>query len=396
MEIYCDNAATTSLDLEVLDTMIPYLTNHFGNPSSSHAIGRKAREAVEEARHKIAKLLNASENDIFFTSGATEANNLAISGAIKTYEVRNVITSRLEHKAVLQTLGQYSQHNDLEIDFVRLDNRGNVDFEQFEWLLKNNQQTLVSLMHGNNEIGNLTDIKKIGEICKKYDAIFHSDTTQTIGKHRFDVTKLYIDYIVGSSHKFHGPKGVGFIYINKYRKIQPHIYGGAQERGTRGGTENVAGIVGMAKALEIAYRNLEEYENYVAFLKSKMITALHDLFGDEISFNGESDSTTDSLPNILNVAFPNLKKGGVLVNRLDALGIAVSGGSACSNLTNNGSHVLKTLNRNLDKDSVRFSFCKYNTPAEIDLIIKAIVDIYEQDIFVRKSVQNKSAQLIYA
>lgn len=396
MEIYCDNAATTSLDLEVLDTMIPYLTNHYGNPSSSHGIGRKAREAVEESRQKIASLLNVSENDIFFTSGATEANNLALSGAIKTYDIKNVITSKLEHKAVLQTLGQYSQQNDLETDFVKLDSKGNIDFEQLEWLLKNNQQTLVSLMHGNNEIGNLTDIKKIGEVCKKYDAIFHSDTTQTVGKQRFDVKKLYIDYIVGSSHKFHGPKGVGFIYINKYRKIQPHIYGGAQERGTRGGTENVAGVVGMAKALEIAYRNLQEYQNYVAFLKSKLIMALQDLFGDEISFNGESDSVGNSLPNILNVAFPNLKKGGVLVNRLDALGIAVSGGSACSNLTNNGSHVLKTLNRNLDKDSVRFSFCKYNTPKEIDLIVKAIVDIYDQDIFVRKSNQKKLSALIYA
>ena len=396
MEIYCDNAATTALDLEVLDTMIPYLTNHFGNPSSSHAIGRKAREAVEESRQKIAGLLNASENDIFFTSGATEANNLALSGAIKTYEIKHVITSRLEHKAVLQTLGQYSQNNELEIDFVKIDSRGNIDLNQFEWLLKNNHQTLVSLMHANNEIGNFNDIVKIGEICKKYDAIFHSDTTQTIGKYRFDIKKLNVDYIVGSSHKFHGPKGVGFIYINKYRKIQPHIYGGAQERGTRGGTENVAGIVGMAKALEIAYRDLEEYHNYVAFLKSKMSTTLCDLFGDEISFNGESDSPTNSLPNILNVAFPHLKKGGVLVNRLDALGIAVSGGSACSNLTNNGSHVLKTLNRNLDKDSVRFSFSKSNTPKEIDLIIKTIVDIYEQDIFVKKTEQQKNPQLIFA
>ncbi len=396
MEIYCDNAATTALDLEVLDAMIPYLTNHFGNPSSSHQVGRKAREAVEESRKTIANLLNASASDIFFTSGATEANNLALTGAIKTYELRQVVTSRIEHKAVLQTLGQFNQPNEVEVNFVKLDAKGNINYEQLEKRLSINPQTLVSLMHANNEIGNLNDIERIGEICKKYDAIFHSDTTQTIGKYQFDLQQLKVDYLVGSSHKFHGPKGVGFIYINKYKKIKPHIYGGAQEKGTRGGTENVAGIVGMAKALEIAYRDLKEHQNYIAFLKSKMVSNLKALFQDEISFNGESESSQNSISNILNVAFPRLHKGGVLVNRLDALGIAVSGGSACSNLTNVGSHVLKVLDRNLDKDSVRFSFSKYTTPQEIDAILKAIVEIYEQDLFAKKTENTKLQSLVYA
>lgn len=396
MEIYCDNAATTALDLEVLDAMIPYLTNHFGNPSSSHQIGRKAREAVEESRKTIANLLNASASDIFFTSGATEANNLALTGAIKTYELRQVVTSRIEHKAVLQTLGQFNQPNEVEVNFVKLDAKGNINYEQLEKRLSINPQTLVSLMHANNEIGNLNNIERIGEICKKYDAIFHSDTTQTIGKYQFDLQQLKVDYLVGSSHKFHGPKGVGFIYINKYKKIKPHIYGGAQEKGTRGGTENVAGIVGMAKALEIAYRDLKEHQNYIAFLKSKMVSNLKTLFQDEISFNGESESSQNSISNILNVAFPRLHKGGVLVNRLDAMGIAVSGGSACSNLTNVGSHVLKVLDRNLDKDSVRFSFSKYTTPQEIDAILKAIVDIYEQDLFSKKAENAKYKSLVYA
>jgi cysteine desulfurase len=395
MEIYCDSAATTALDLEVLDTMIPYLTNHFGNPSSSHVVGRKAREAVEDARETIAGLLNASVNDIFFTSGATEANNLALSGAIKTYELRKAITSKIEHKAVLQTLGQFNQTNELEVNFVPLDNKGNINYEQFAKILNKQPQALVSLMHANNEIGNLNDIELIAELCKKSDAVFHSDTTQTIGKYKFNLQKLKVDYIVGSSHKFHGPKGVGFIYINKYRKVKPHIYGGAQERGTRGGTENVAGIVGMAKALEIAYRDLDEHQNYIAYLKSIMIASLKGLFQDEISFNGESDSTEASLNNILNVAFPRLNKGGVLVNRLDELGIAVSGGSACSNLTNIGSHVLKSLDRNLNKDSVRFSFSKYNTTHEVDAIIKTIVDIYEQDLFIKKTEEKKATQLSY-
>ncbi|MEA5138699.1 cysteine desulfurase family protein [Arcicella rigui] len=396
MEIYCDNAATTALDLEVLDAMIPYLTNHFGNPSSSHQVGRKAREAVEVSRKTIANLLNASASDIFFTSGATEANNLALTGAIKTYELRQVVTSRIEHKAVLQTLGQFNQPNEVEVNFVKLDAKGNINYEQLEKRLSINPQTLVSLMHANNEIGNLNDIERIGEICKKYDAIFHSDTTQTIGKYQFDLQQLKVDYLVGSSHKFHGPKGVGFIYINKYKKIKPHIYGGAQEKGTRGGTENVAGIVGMAKALEIAYRDLKEHQNYIAFLKSKMVSNLKALFQDEISFNGESESSQNSISNILNVAFPRLHKGGVLVNRLDALGIAVSGGSACSNLTNVGSHVLKVLDRNLDKDSVRFSFSKYTTPQEIDAILKATVEIYEQDLFAKKTENTKLQSLVYA
>ncbi|WP_229359325.1 cysteine desulfurase family protein [Flectobacillus major] len=379
MEIYCDNAATTALDPEVLNAMIPYLTNQYGNASSNHIFGRKAKEAVEESRLTVAKLFNVSPNDIFFTSGATEANNLAIAGAVRTFEVQHAITSRIEHKAVLQTLGQFSQEGELEVSFVQLDTKGNIDFEHLENLLKYNPQTLVSLMHVNNEIGNINDIRQIGYLVKKYDGLFHTDTTQSIGKYKFDISLLNVDYLVGSAHKFHGPKGVGFIYIDKYKRVKPHTYGGAQERGTRGGTENVAGIVGLAKALEVAYRGLEEYRNHIAYLKSYLIEQLKNSPIPDISFNGASESETASSYNIVNVAFPHLRKGGPLLDKLDKLDIAVSGGSACSNLTSAGSHVLKALQQNLDKDNIRFSFSKFNTPYEIKVIIDTIRAIYEED-----------------
>jgi cysteine desulfurase len=379
MEIYCDNAATTALDPEVFSAMIPFLTSQYGNPSSSHSFGRKAKEAVEESRATVAKLLNASSADIIFTSGATEANNLAITGAVKTFEIKNVLTSKLEHKAVLQTLGQYSQEREISVDFINFDSKGRIDYDDLENQLRHRPQALVSLMHVNNEIGNINDIQRIGHLVKKYDGIFHSDTTQSMGKYPINLQELEIDYLVGSSHKFHGPKGVGFIYLNKYRRVQPHIYGGAQERGTRGGTENVAGIVGLAKALEIAYRGLQEYRNHVSYLKSYFIEKLKNSAVGDISFNGISDSEIDSAYGIVNVAFQNLRKSDPLVNLLDQKGIAVSGGSACSNLTSVGSHVLKVLQRNLDKENVRFSFSKFSTVKEIHAIIETIENIYREN-----------------
>jgi len=385
MEIYFDNAATTALDPEVLNAMIPYLTNQYGNPSSSHALGQKAREAVEESRQTVASLLNASPSDIFFTSGATEANNIALSGAIRTYDISHAITSRLEHKAVLQTLGQYSQEGELDVSFVKIDSKGNIDFEYLENLLKFNAQSIVSLMHVNNEIGNLTDLKALSALVKYYDGIFHSDTTQSIGKYRIDLQEFDIDYLVGSSHKFHGPKGVGFIYINKYKKVRPLIYGGAQERGTRGGTENVAGIVGLAKALEISYRDLEKNHNHISYLKSFFIELLTNGPIKNIRFNGESFAEDKSSYSIVNVAFPHLKHGGSLLDKLAQLEIYVSGGSACSNLTQSGSHVLKNLKVHLDRDNVRFSFSKHNTPQDIRHVVKVLNQIYQEDEGIAKS-----------
>ena len=378
MEIYCDNAATTAVDREVVEAILPYLTNNYGNPSSSHSAGRKIAEAIKKARQTVANLLGASESEIFFMSGATEANNLALSGAIKANEISHVITSKIEHKAVLQTLAQFEKSGDVEISFVKLDDFGNVDLRHLENLLQANPQTLISLVHGNNEIGNVTDINAVGELAKKYNAIFHSDTTQTIGKVPFNLKDSNIDFLVGSAHKFHGPKGVGFIYINKKNKIKPYILGGGQEHGQRGGTENVVGIIGLAKALELAYKNKEVVQSHLTKLKRHFISRLDDLTIGGITFNGESRSFSKSLNNIVSVAFPCLSSSN-LVNRLDLAGIAVSGGSACSNLGGGGSHVITAIYKNPDKEIVRFSFSKFNTVEEIDFIVKAIIGIYQSD-----------------
>ena len=378
MEIYCDNAATTAVDPEVVQAILPYLTSNFGNPSSSHWAGRKVRDAITASRQTVANLLGALPEEIFFMSGATEANNLALSGAIKAYEIDHVITSKIEHKAVLQTLNRHEKAGDIEISYVKLDDFGNVDLRHLENLLASNPQTLVSLMHGNNEIGNITDIQAVSGLAKKYNAYFHTDTTQTIGKLPINIQDGGIDFLVGSAHKFHGPKGIGFIYINKKHKLKPIIVGGGQEKGQRGGTENVIGIVGLAKALELAYRKKDIVQNHVGRLKRHFISRLDDLTIGGITFNGESRSIHKSLNNIVSVAFPCLSSDN-LVNRLDQLGIAVSGGSACSNLGSGGSHVISAIYKNPNKEIVRFSFSQFNTIEEIDFIVKAIIAIYQSD-----------------
>jgi cysteine desulfurase len=378
MEIYCDNAATTALDPEVIEAILPFLQNQYGNPSSTHWAGRKVKESIDQARRTIAGILGASPKEIYFTSGATEAINLAITGTIHAYDISHVITSKIEHKAVLQTILQHEKEGDIETSFVKLDERGNVDLYHLENLLRANPRTLISLMHGNNEIGNLTDIQAISKLAQRYNAIFQTDTTQTIGKQRFDLSQSPIDFLVGSAHKFHGPKGVGFIYINKKHSIKAQIFGGGQERGQRGGTENVIGIVGLAKALEVADRDLEANQSKLGKLKQYMVSKLAISGIEGICYNGESHSLENSLVNILNVSFPCLTIGS-LVTSLDKAGIAVSGGSACSNLSNGSSHVISALPCQKDKENVRFSFSKFNTFDEIDEIVKVIVKTYQTE-----------------
>ncbi|SEI50948.1 cysteine desulfurase [Dyadobacter koreensis] len=378
MEIYCDSAATTAIDPEVIETILPFLTTNFGNPSSSHWAGRKVKEAVDASRQKIAKLLNVMPQEIFFVSGATEGNNLALSESIREYGLRHAITSKIEHKAVLEPLLKHEREGDIEISYVKLDKKGNVDLEHLERLLAANPQSLVSLMHGNNEIGNLTDIQAISRLAKKYNAAFHTDTTQTIGKVQLNLAEYPVDFLVGSAHKFHGPKGVGFIYINKRHKLKPRILGGGQEDGQRGGTENVIGIVGLAKALEIAYRDFDLIHEHTLTLKRRLIAQLENSEIGNITYNGESASEHKSLSAILNVSFPCLHIGSI-VNNLDQLGIAVSGGSACSNLGNGGSHVIRSINHEAEKENVRFSFSKFNTAEEVDHIVETIVKIYNAD-----------------
>ncbi|MCF0041701.1 cysteine desulfurase family protein [Dyadobacter fanqingshengii] len=381
MEIYCDNAATTALDPEVIEAILPFFTASFGNPSSTHWAGRRVKDAIDHARKTVAKILNASPDEIYFTSGATEAINLAISGAIRTYDINHVVTSKIEHKAVLQTILQHEKSGDIETSFVKLDERGNVDLYHLENLLRANPRTLISLMHGNNEIGNLTDIQAIYKLAQRYNSIFFTDTTQTIGKQWFDLSQTPVDFLVGSAHKFHGPKGAGFIYINKKHRIEAQIFGGGQEKGQRGGTENVTGIVGLAKALEVAYRDLDANHIKVSKLKQYMVSKLAISGVHGICYNGESHSLENSLVNILNVSFPCLTAGS-LVKCLDKLGIAVSGGSACS--SQGSSHVITALPCQKDKENVRFSFSKFNTFDEIDHIVQAIADIYNADPVTQK------------
>jgi cysteine desulfurase len=376
MRVYFDNAATTPLDKEVLDAMIPFMMNHYGNPSSIHSHGREARAAIEKSRKTIASLLNTSPSEIFFTSGGTEADNAALRCTVDTLKITHAITSPIEHHAVLHTLEELQKREQIQLSFVQLDNKGHVDMAHLEELLKSNPRSLVSLMHANNEVGNLADIAAIGDLCNQYRAVFHSDTVQTMGHYRHDLKQLKTNFIVGAAHKFHGPKGVGFLYINSSTKIQPFITGGSQERNMRGGTENVYGIIGLAKALEVAYRDMAEHHRQIQSLKSRMISKLKDSI-DDICFNGDSDNPDTSLYTVLNVSLPASDLNDMLLFNLDIHKISASGGSACSSGTSIGSHVLAGLNCSPERASVRFSFSKYNTPEEVDYVVATLAEMYK-------------------
>ena len=373
-----DNAATTRLDPEVMEAMIPVMAEHYGNPSSIHANGRAARSLIERARKSIAGILNAAPAEIFFTSGGTEADNTAIRSSIETLGLRHAITSRIEHHAVLHTLEHLSKQGLIELSYVNIDQEGVVDLVHLEELLLKNPRSLVSLMHGNNEIGNLLDLELVGNLCEKYDAIFHTDTVQTMAHYRHDLQQLKANYIVGAAHKFHGPKGVGFLYVRPGVKIHPFIHGGAQERNMRGGTENVYGIVGLAKALEIAYRDMDGHRAHIEGLKSRMISGLSEQI-EGVRFNGQSGQLDKSLYTVLSVSLPPSDISDMLLFNLDIAGISVSGGSACSSGTDIGSHVLNELQIDPQRANVRFSFGKYNTAEEVDYAIKVLAELYRKD-----------------
>lgn len=375
MKVYLDNAATTCLDNEVFEAMVPYMKEEFGNPSSIHAYGRKTRSAIENARKTVAKLLNVVPAEIFFTSGGTEADNMAINQSVHSLGIRHVISSKIEHHAVEHTLQVLENEGKIKLSWVNVDKKGNIDLQHLEELLKTNDRSLVSLMHANNEIGTLLPIKKVGELCEKYNALFHSDTVQTMGHYKMDLQDINVHFITCAAHKFHGPKGVGFLYINHNVKIQPMIHGGAQERNMRGGTENLYGIVGLAKALEIANRDIDDHIRHVRGLKNYMIEQLQQHIPG-IEFNGETGDK--SLYTVLNCCFPDHPDAEMLLFNLDIAGIAASGGSACSSGSNQGSHVLRALGCNMERPSVRFSFCKYTTKEEIDYTVEKLVALYKE------------------
>ncbi len=373
MRVYLDNAATSPLDPQVLEAMLPYMKQHYGNPSSIHSFGRETKAAIEQARKKVAGYFHASPSEIFFTSGGTEANNMAILCSIRDLGITHAITSPIEHHAVLHTLEELEKQGRVKLSFVGIDETGHVNLEHLEKLLAEHPHSLVSLMHANNEIGNLLPLKSVAQLCAKYDAIFHCDTVQTVGHYEIDLSDIPVHFISCAAHKFHGPKGVGFLYINRNVKINPFIYGGAQERNMRGGTENVYGIVGLAKALEIAYENMDEHKKHILALKKYMAEHLSESIPG-ILFNGDCMGT--SLYTVLNVCFPATDFAEMLLFNLDIAGVAASGGSACSSGSETGSHVLKALNVDEARPSVRFSFSKFNRKEEVDFALEKLRELY--------------------
>lgn len=378
MKVYLDNAATTRLDDEVLKAMLPLLTEDFGNPSSIHAYGRKTRSAIEAARKTVARLLNVTPAEIFFTSGGTEADNMAICQSVEKFGIRHIISSPIEHHAVEHTVKVLEKAGKVKVSWVNIDRKGNVDLVHLEELLKNNDRSLVSLMHANNEIGTLLPLQDVGELCEKYNALFHSDTVQTMGHYPLDLKATKVHFVTCAAHKFHGPKGVGFLYIHHAHKIDPFIHGGAQERNMRGGTENVAGIVGLAKALEICFAEMNAHQQHIMGLKDYMRTQLLAAIPG-VEFNGETDHDK-SLYTVLNCCFPNHPDAEMLLFNLDIAGIAASGGSACSSGSNQGSHVLRGLGIDMERPSVRFSFSKYNSKADVDFAVNKLKEMYASKV----------------
>lgn len=374
MSVYLDNAATTPLDPEVFEAMRPFLLEDFGNPSSTHSHGRKVKAAIESARKKVAELLNCTPGEIIFTSGGTEADNAILTSAVRTYGIKTVISSAIEHHAVENTLIQLQKTDGFKLLYVNIDDRGNVDLNHLQQLLAAHPNAVVSLMHANNEIGNLLDIQRVGELCEQYKAYFHSDTVQTVGHYRHDLKSLKVHGMTAAAHKFHGPKGIGFMFIRKDRKIQSFIQGGAQERNMRGGTENVYGIVGIAKALEIAYRDMDTHAKYISDLKARMISRLIETIPG-VSFHGESAEMEKSLYTVLNVSLPESEENGMILFNLDLKGISASGGSACSSGATTGSHVLGHIYPGSQRGAIRFSFSKFNTAEEIDFTVDTLAEL---------------------
>ncbi len=374
MNVYFDNAATTPIEKKVLDKMIPYMENGFGNPSSIHKRGREIKSAIEKSRSRVAEILSCEPGEIFFTSGGTEADNMFIANTVVEKKIDTIITSKIEHHAVLHCCEYLNKSKNVNIKFVDINSSGELDLEHLEDIIKKHSQSLVTLMHGNNEIGNINDLKAISKICEKYDTIFHSDTVQTVGHYNIDLNEINMQGIVGSAHKFHGPKGVGFLYLNNKHKISPFIHGGAQERNMRGGTENVYGIIGLSEELTLSYNNIKDHKSKIQKLKKHMIDSLTKKIKG-VKFNGMSSSVDKSLYTVLNVSIPNIEDQQMFLFNLDINNIAASAGSACSSGSDSGSHVLQEIQTNPGHVNVRFSFSKFNTLEEVDYVVDKVVEI---------------------
>ena len=381
-KIYFDNAATTQIDLKVIEQMKSVMSDNFGNPNSTHSYGRSSRTLIEKARKTIANQFNAATSEIYFTSCGTESDNMVLISAVRDLNVKTIITSKVEHKAVLNVVKYLEETESIDLKYVNVSNDGLIDYNHLQTLLKKcSNKCLVSLMHINNEIGSKLDLNLVGNLCKDNNALFHSDTVQSIGKYEFDLSKLNIDFIVGSAHKFHGPKGIGFVYINKKLKLNPFVIGGNQERGMRAGTESVHNISGMELAFINSYTNIQENNNRISSLKSTFIKKIKKDI-PEIKFNGSCDDDLLSSFSILNICLPIPKEKAVLLDfNLDMKGIACSRGSACQSGSITGSHVLNSIlsDEDLNKPSLRFSFSKYNNNKEVEKVINVLKEFIDSN-----------------
>ncbi|WP_378175835.1 cysteine desulfurase family protein [Aquimarina sp. SS2-1] len=379
-KVYFDSAATTQLRPEVIEKMISVLKEDYGNPSSTHGFGRSAKNHIEQARKNIAKYLGVKASEIIFTSGGTEADNLALNSAVRDLGVKHIITSKIEHHAVLHTVQEIQSHTNILVNYVHVNKDGSIDYNHLEELLhQSSEKTLVSLMHVNNEVGTILDINRAGELCKKYGALFHSDMVQSIGHLDVSLGELQVDFTAVSAHKFHGPKGVGFAYIRKNSGLKPLIYGGEQERGYRGGTEGVHNIAGMDEALRLAYEHMDEEKSYISSLKQYFVDQLRQEIKG-VKFNASCCDLAHSTYTLINVCLPiSREKAGILLFQLDIKGIACSKGSACQSGSSKGSHVLTEIlsEEDMQKPSVRFSFSKYNTKEEVDYVIGVLKEFIE-------------------
>ena len=378
MAIYLDSAATTQLDPEVIKAMTDFMNDGVGNPSASHSFGRKAKNKVETCRREIAAYFGAQPSEIIFTSCGTESDNMTIRCAIDDLGVTRIISSVIEHKAVLSTVKILCK-DCVDVDYVRVNEFGEVDLAHLEELLANSdKKTLVTLMHANNEIGTLLPMKKVGDLCKTYHAYFHSDTVQTVGHFPLNFEELGVHFAACSAHKIHGPQGVGFLYLNKKIGLNSMLIGGGQERGLRAGTENMIGITGLHKSIELAYKSLDKDKAHITEIRNYMKEQLIEFFGNHIRFNG---SETDYLYTVLSVSFPNNENNGLLLFKLDMNGIAVSGGSACNSGASLGSHVIRGIYENAaDYVPLRFSFSKHTTKNEIDTVMNALKELVELNV----------------
>lgn len=382
-KVYFDSAATTQLRDEVVNCITEVLKTEYGNPSSTHAYGRSSKSILESARKDVAAILKVSASEIIFTSGGTEADNLILKSCVCDLNVKRIISSRIEHHAVLHTLEELEKNKGIKVDYVKLDSCGYVDYENLEELLNSSsEKTLVSLMHVNNEIGNMLDLKRTAELCKKYNALFHSDTVQSVGHVNLDFSEIPIDFAVAAAHKFHGPKGAGFAFIRKNSSLKPLILGGSQERGMRAGTEAVYAIAGMAEALKISYKNLDKEHAYIVDLKNYFKKQLSENLPG-VKFNGGCDDDEKSTYTLLNVCLPlSEEKAMLLLFQLDLKGIACSKGSACQSGSETGSHVLNQIlsKEDLKKPSVRFSFSSFNTKEDVDYVVDVLKDFMANGI----------------